>query len=347
MKRLIIGPSHVVRWERDVSQGRLPALKNVDFYGVGGLPVWDDKLFSLVGSSINDYDELIVIVGDFRFGNTFCFQSRLRHTGIEKKYINHQNDSFLFEKSVLALYKLSELPKVSFLFWDLALREYLNRKNKKYLIDGVYQHPIWNLEALERRFFNNTISIMDAISYDLNSFFIDSSLHPSVLGYEFLKEIILTRSVGSSILAALKLKKSLSEYFYTQQHVVICGNSKLYRAILMYFSKEVLSLPPNVSFSRADDALFCKRDEKRKLIFFTDTINEKKMDENMVFANKARWQEVVIVNSGLDLYRHKDLYEIDAGLPNSFFIISILNFIFSNESYFCLEKHKQAYRNLL
>ncbi|MCK8107690.1 hypothetical protein MTF64_12465 [Pseudoalteromonas sp. 2CM41L] len=347
-RRLIVGPSHVVRWENGVKNSTLKNIEDTTYFACGGLPIWDKELFKYIKEHQDEFDEITILVGDFRFGNTFQFIDSVRHTGIEKKYITFDNDKYLYKKCLKALVELSEIPSVSFIFWDLAIREYENKKKKKYLVNNEYQHPIWNLYDLENKFKERVLSISQILQYDLDFLFIDSSLHPSVLGFDFLRTLILEKDTTSSLLSCLRLKKKISNYLFTNEEIVICGVSKLYRALLMYVQKGIIHLPDNIQFSRADDALFCKRQEKRRLIFLTDQVEQNKLEEHEIYKTKAKWRTVDIFNSGYPLYADDHLlYEIAGGLPNAFFIISILNNLLMNNKVFIREEYLETYTKLI
>lgn len=347
-RRLIVGPSHVVRWENGVDNKTLKGLNNTSYYGFGGLPIWDEELLKYIEGNQDRFDEIVILVGDFRFGNNFQFVEGIRYTGIEKKYISFENDEFLYKKCLRALGELSKISSVSFIFWDLAIREYENRKKSKYCIDNLYKHPIWNLYELESKFKDHTLSMSQILQYDLDFLFIDSSLHPSVLGFDFLRTLILEKDVSSSLLSCLRLRKNISDYLFTNEEIVICGVSKLYRALLMYVEKGIIHLPNNIQFSRADDALFCKRQEKRKLIFLTDQVEQSKLEEHKTYKTKAKWGAVEIFNSGYPVYANDHLlHEIAGGLPNAFFIISLLNNLLMSKKVFIKEAYSEAYTKLI
>ncbi len=70
--KLVIGPSHVVRWVIEHSfRPSDNALHDIKVIASGGLPLWSDyvsKELSLISKDIQIY----VLVGDFRFGNEAC-----------------------------------------------------------------------------------------------------------------------------------------------------------------------------------------------------------------------------------------------------------------------------------
>lgn len=80
--------------------------------------------------------------------------------------------------------------KVKFVFWDLILRENRNRLNGVYYECGFYKHPIWNYEEIQNKFADCSIDFTDVISLpSLLSFYVDSSNHPSILGYALFYKI--------------------------------------------------------------------------------------------------------------------------------------------------------------
>ncbi|WP_413701745.1 hypothetical protein ACLKMH_09420 [Psychromonas sp. KJ10-10] len=191
-KSLILGPSHIMRWIQSINTAIIPSLTNVDFHGRGGAPIWGDFIKNKF-NDFNNYNQIIFIVGDFRFGNKVLIDdSEIRNQhGIEKELISVQNDREMYDKVVNELLYLSHSrykSKIKFIFWDLALREHKNRKENKYTTNEEYKHPIWNLHQIQCQFENNTIKIDSEMNLD--SLYIDGSNHPSFLGYVYLYKLI-------------------------------------------------------------------------------------------------------------------------------------------------------------
>ena len=191
-KRLVLGPSHIMRWIQSIDCAVIPKVSNTEFHGRGGAPIWGDfiknksKDFAL-------YDEIVFIVGDFRFGNKTLIDDYLPRNqhGIEKSLISEANDRVMYQKVIDELSVLvnsNYKNKIKFIFWDLALREFHNKKNDKYCNSYGYEHPIWNLDHLQNLFVSNTVKINSKIN--LGALFIDGSNHPSFLGYVYLNFLI-------------------------------------------------------------------------------------------------------------------------------------------------------------
>lgn len=193
-KRLVVGPSHIKRWVQSIDCAIIPKPKNVDFHGAGGAPIWGEFIKNKK-KDFNLYDEIIFIVGDFRFGNKTLDENesgKSHHGGIVKELINDENDKIMYQKVIYELMELahsSYKSKLRFIFWDLALSEDRNKRINKYFNEGVYSHPIWNLDQVQHLFPKNTIAIDSNLN--LESLYIDNSNHPSFLGYCYLYYLIL------------------------------------------------------------------------------------------------------------------------------------------------------------
>lgn len=136
-KTCVVGPSHIVRWQY-LAETTLTSLPRFDSYAVPGLPIWDAELVSFLKSSEDRYDDIYVMVGDFRFGNEiFSTPGRNRYLAIKKENINKNNDKELMEKSIQALDEIGKLKNVKFVFWDLYIREFINKKAGNYTDNGV------------------------------------------------------------------------------------------------------------------------------------------------------------------------------------------------------------------
>lgn len=202
-KTLIVGPSHVVRWRNMLSfkeDGRAP--QELHFIGFGGAPVWSAKNRAETMAVVNSYDRIVLLVGDFRFGNSICLSS-VRPSeifvdsppGIVHAAISRENDEWLYNRSKKAIQAWCEdIPnKLTILFWDLLCRQIKDRLEGRHINGRSYRHPTWNLES--------TLAHFSASAYDLRpilaepmheamKLFIDDSVHPSQIGYEFMTNLI-------------------------------------------------------------------------------------------------------------------------------------------------------------
>lgn len=263
-KVLVIGPSHVVILEYFIKNKVLPDIRNeIDFVGISGCPIWHDKIISNLDLYVN-YKKVIFIVGDFRFGNGVLEDSpKGRTVGIEKKLINNDNDLKLYQRSMGALSLIRERleGKVKFVFWDLILRENRNRLNGFYYESGCYKHPIWNYEEIQYKFADCSIDFTDVISLpSLLSFYVDSSNHPSILGYALFYKIFFDvldeiTCVSKSFLEGFILAAS-SLHFPLGKKVAVIGDvknpkesSSFVQVANSYFKKKITSLP-NLILSR-------------------------------------------------------------------------------------------------
>ena len=66
-RRLIVGPSHVVRWENGVKNSTLKNIEDTSYFACGGLPIWDKELFKYIKEHQDEFDEITILVGDFGF----------------------------------------------------------------------------------------------------------------------------------------------------------------------------------------------------------------------------------------------------------------------------------------
>ncbi|MDO6463644.1 hypothetical protein [Pseudoalteromonas carrageenovora] len=245
-KRLILGPSHIMRWVQSIDCHLIPTPKNMDFHGRGGASIWGDFIKSKT-NDFSQYDEILFIVGDFRFGNKSLVDSTLTRNqhGIAKELINDANDREMYQKVIDELYLLSSSEnqsKIKFIFWDLALREFKNKQNRKYFKNGSYAHPIWNLGEVQSLFAENTI-LMDSDT-NLDSLFIDGSNHPSFQGYVYLYYLIFGKKHHHLSLDLFP------EHRLSEQKII--GDSTLIKHVNMFCEKGIL----NTSYKLQNVKLF-------------------------------------------------------------------------------------------
>lgn len=249
-KRLVIGPSHIVRWAFSIDHDVIPDIKNTEFLGKGGLPLWCD-LVQLKKNEFHLYDEIIYLVGDFRFGNKSIVKPSDQF-GIDKDLINKKNDKYLYNKVIDEMLSLVNGPfaqKIKFIFWDLAMRENENKNKNKYLKEGVYCHPLWNLNELQSKFSSNTIFIDN--NFRLDSLYIDSSNHPSILGYRYIYELIHYNK--SNLMSFLDPYPS-----FKLRDIKIIGDSRIIEHINSYCDKGILDKTYKkevIKLSQLDDYL--------------------------------------------------------------------------------------------
>ena len=191
-KILVLGPSHVKRLAHAYDYGILPDTKlNIKFFGHDGMPIWHPAFTKILKSA--DYDQLLVIVGDFRFGNKIFAQTEAKKaSGVAKELINYSNDQKLYEKSIAVIQEWITFygDKIKFIFWDLLGREFANRQNNYYVIDGHYCHPTWNYDDVAERFKHHIIDIGFLKNEYMNRLTVDSANHFSFYAYLLLTDIL-------------------------------------------------------------------------------------------------------------------------------------------------------------
>jgi hypothetical protein len=193
---LVIGPSHIVRFEHAIKTRLIPDLAvSYKLLGLGGMPIWSPLISDLLQTpKIDETERIFFLVGDFRFGNSILKDSIYPkpcslegHNGINGNLISDGADHLLYRLSLSFLDKYSAFShlRARFLFWDLCYRELSNSKQGRYQQDGRYRHPVWNYSDVCKRYPKHGIE-SSAIVNDGSALFIDNSAHPSVLGHSYL-----------------------------------------------------------------------------------------------------------------------------------------------------------------
>lgn len=261
-----------MRWKHAIDSNILPNLENIELYGKGGNPIWSNYSEE-AEENFDHFDEVIYIVGDFRFGNKYLSKPSISNQfGVSKELITPENDQVLYKK---VMEKCEDLVskfgvKVKFLFWDLALREYKNKKKKRYIKNGNYEHPTWNLNHVENKFFHNIISLTDV---DVSNFYIDSSNHPSIQGYQFLYKLLTKKE-----------KKSLPFKININNDVVLCGDSVFVKTYNNYIDLGIIRSKKIEEVFLSQVNSFSKKNKNKKIIFISNirSIN----DNDNLFINR-------------------------------------------------------------
>lgn len=274
-KIALFGPSHIVRYIHALDNKIIPPTKNqISYiYGFGGIPIWHKTLLNKIKSALeeNKVDECYILAGDFRFGNDIFSYSDSdwngNFTGIKKKNINVNNDKTLYihcretYKKLIDTYK----ERIKIIPWDLAIREFQNREKKSYFIEGKYKHPTWNLEEFSREFPRNIVDISFLLTNkNTNKLFIDSSAHPSLLGYLLINKILDSEKIDFDSMSESFTKKIESYLsFLHSESLIITGTSVFFRWIKLMMEKKIIQLPDNWIISEANIALANESDTKK------------------------------------------------------------------------------------
>ena len=197
-EKRIIGPSHMVRWAQHVSNGLLkqPA-SHVNLIGFGGAPVWSQRLLETARKACNGDTKLLLMVGDFRFGNDIALKADRDSlplflpnvSGINGKAITPDHDQFMFQRSSSAILKWNEIfnNQIHFIFWDLFCRQVQDRLAGRHIQDKQYKHPHWNLKDVQASIpapkLIDMLPLLELPMHEAMRLFIDPSSHPSHIGY--------------------------------------------------------------------------------------------------------------------------------------------------------------------
>lgn len=200
----VVGPSHVLRWRKQIVDGVLQSAVSVDaMYGHGGLPIWSKSLLTRV-KGLGNNAKVGVIVGDFRFGNGICltdvggeliFQDGF--LAIEKAALDDRYDRAMYQRCMTALQGWNILLKGRgrFVLWDLFCRQIQDRLAGRHIGKNGYRHPQWNLDevmaALPALEMVDLRPLLALPMHEVSRLFIDNSSHPSLIGYLFLEMTLI------------------------------------------------------------------------------------------------------------------------------------------------------------
>lgn len=199
--KIIAGPSHMVRWGQHLKNGLVDRPSSVaDLVGFGGAPIWSKKLIDSVENLTSIDTKILLMVGDFRFGNEICLHSSREtlplfssgFSGISSNAITQENDVFMLEKCKKALdvWNGKFNNKIHFIFWDLFCRQVQDRLAGRHISNKKYLHPNWNLAPIQALVpADKLIDLTPLLTLPMHEavrLFIDGSSHPSHIGYLFI-----------------------------------------------------------------------------------------------------------------------------------------------------------------
>jgi hypothetical protein len=276
---LILGPSHINRWIESIRCNVIPTLNNLKLIGRGGSAIWSQFL-SQYEKDFDSYEKIVYIVGDFRFGNRSLLDDSLprNHHGIDKNLINHENDIILFSKCIEKIKSLINSKnghKIKFIFWDLALREHNNKRLNKFVNNGVYNHPIWNLQDVENIFSENVLSLSTLEENILDKMYIDSSNHPSIWGYKLLHWLV--EGHQSENFSINKISPSL---FFNQNEIIYAGDSIFVKYVNDFINRGIVKFQNFVNLKQSDLISFAQKNHSKEIIFISSLSCN---DDNILF----------------------------------------------------------------
>lgn len=203
-----------------------PLLLDPDIaFGFDALPLFSLHAKNIIAAHADSVDKIILFVSDFRYGNELFLKhkkpesfyiddnldDRFRCCGCEsysstsREAISPETDLRLYENGLKILdeYILQYQDKITFIFWDLNIREAKNIEKNKYMVNGFYCHPVWSYSYLVNRYKENTLDV-SIIRKDFKNFTFDEIGHASYKGYVFLWNLIKTKDSGRAFAIAQK-----------------------------------------------------------------------------------------------------------------------------------------------
>jgi hypothetical protein len=199
--QLVFGPSHAIRWCWHVRDGVVACdLPSENIHGLGGAPIWSRRLFDTAQDHASKGGSLLVMVGDFRFGNAVAlapeqdagslFQDGF--LGIDATALTPEIDHKMRERGLAGVQAWVKDfgPKARFIFWDLFGRQVFDRLSGRHIAEGRYHHPAFNYDETVAQFPDADIVDLEPLlrqpMHEVRRLFIDQGCHPSQIGYLFL-----------------------------------------------------------------------------------------------------------------------------------------------------------------
>lgn len=201
----ILGPSHAIRWKWHVRDGVVAACLPADrFVGKGGAPVWSRALFDAAARAVAQGGRIGLIVSDFRFGNGVALQPDHEsaplfqdgYLGINAAAMTPEMDRTMLERGIAGVraWQAAFGDKARFIFWDLFGRQVHDRLAGQYIGEGRYRHPVFNYADIVAQFQGANIADLSQLlrspMHEVQRLFIDSSNHPSQIGYLLLNDML-------------------------------------------------------------------------------------------------------------------------------------------------------------
>lgn len=200
----VVGPSHVIRWQEHIKNNVVPsALQASHFIGIAGAPIWSKRQLELVTQKVA-HASVAVLVPDFRFGNAICLASpAIEDTmadgflAIDQRALTLDCNHNMQDRAIKALHVWHQQfgAQARYVFWCLFGRQVTDRFHGRYLTPQGYAHPSFNYnDVVSKLTALNIVDLSPLLRMPMNEvirLFIDSSCHPSQIGYLFLNNVLL------------------------------------------------------------------------------------------------------------------------------------------------------------
>jgi hypothetical protein len=204
---LVAGPSHGVRWSWHVRDGVVESPLAWDrFIGRGGAPIWHLSLLRQVLDASGADGRVAVLVGDFRFGNGILLEHPLPSDvlvdgfmGVNASAMTSEQDYAMLERGLAGMRAWHETfgARARYVLWDVFGRQVHDRLAGRHIADGRYRHPVFNYEEIVAALPGLDIvdfgPLLRLPQHELSRLFIDSSNHPSQIGYLLLNGLLFER----------------------------------------------------------------------------------------------------------------------------------------------------------
>lgn len=192
--KMVIGPSHLTRWLKYCIDGDL-SWPSFEIWGATGLSISSSSIDSSLDFwlSLNEQNQMIIMVPDFRIGNTELVSDERNPIFIYKGAMSLPNADVelkyrYFKRLDDWVHKYKN--RVKFIFWCQEGRERINIRDGRYLNKdtGKYEH-IMTMKEISSRYSENIIRVPDLDNY-FSLIEPDSTIHPTLLGYKYIEALI-------------------------------------------------------------------------------------------------------------------------------------------------------------
>ncbi|WP_322995445.1 hypothetical protein [Castellaniella sp.] len=161
-------------------------------------------MFDEANATLSGNEHLALLVPDFRFGNGIALDTEANggplfqdgFLAITPAAMTITHDYAMLERSIAALKIWHERfgSRARYVFWCLFGRQVHDRMAGKHIQNRRYHHPVFNYDEV-----TNSLSELDIVDlapllrkpiHDIRRLFIDTSSHPSQIGYLFLNGVL-------------------------------------------------------------------------------------------------------------------------------------------------------------
>jgi hypothetical protein len=249
----VAGPSHCIAWAEAITNGKtVPPSRDIHWHTWWGMS--SVTPFFRNADCTNHPVDTLFFVSNFRLDNRLLVMNIGEpgwQGGVDPSLVSPENDAAMYTMVMEHLRSYRDKnPRIRFIFWSLGAVELANREEGRYVTNGTYNHPSWNLADVEAVFPENTVPLAEVLQHPLaHRLFIDRPGHPSHIGYTFLNALVDNPGASPAHIFADIVESTPTRLLDFPQPTLLTGTSNVIGTLRGYRRRGLLDISPRLILS--------------------------------------------------------------------------------------------------